>query len=90
MIYGLSYKARVFILGNSFQSSLTNTLAYYEYSWIVDKKSFTALGDEVPFLSRPVSIPASSGPEFPEIPKFGPEVDFGFGPDENSVEGPIL
>jgi hypothetical protein len=56
----------------------------------VDKKSFTALGDEVPFLSRPVSIPASSGPEFPEIPKFGPEVDFGFGPDENSVEGPIL
>ena len=31
------------------------------------------------FIIRPVSIPSSSGADFPNIPKFGPDISFGFG-----------
>jgi len=41
--YRSSYEAWAFVFGKLFQSSLTNTHAYYENPYITDKKSFITL-----------------------------------------------
>ena len=38
------------------------------------------------FVSRPVSIPSSSGADFPELPRFETDISFGFGDSFSAVE----